>query len=42
LYDVNFRESNLYGTDFIRSYVQGCDFAQANLDATILRDWRPS
>lgn len=42
LTDVNFHGSNLYGTDFIRSYVKGCDFSSANLDATILKDWRPS
>jgi len=42
LTDVNFYHSNLYGADFIRSYVKGCDFSGANLDATILKDWRPS
>jgi uncharacterized protein YjbI with pentapeptide repeats len=39
---VNFHGSNLYGSDFIRAHVKGCDFSSSNLDATILKDWRPS
>lgn len=40
--DVNLEEANLYGVDFLRATVRGTRFNNANLDATILRDWRPS
>ncbi|WP_296982623.1 MULTISPECIES: DUF2169 family type VI secretion system accessory protein [unclassified Thalassolituus] len=42
LTDTNFRGANMYGTDFIQAIVKGSDFSGANLDATVLRDWRPS
>ena len=42
LQDVNFQESNLYSADFIRSVIQGSQFQGANLDATIIKDWRPA
>lgn len=42
LVEVNFQESNLYSADFIRSVIKGSQFQGANLDATIIRDWRPA
>lgn len=40
--NANLENSNLYGVDFIRATIKGSRFQGANLDATILRDWRPS
>jgi uncharacterized protein YjbI with pentapeptide repeats len=40
--DANLENSNLYGVDFVRATIKGTRFHGANLDATILRDWRPS
>lgn len=34
--------ANLYGVDFLRATVKNTRFHGANLDATILKDWRPS
>lgn len=34
--------ANLYGVDFLRATVRNTRFNGANLDATILQDWRPS
>jgi len=42
LVEANFQESNLYSADFIRSVIKGSQFQGANLDATIIRDWRPA
>lgn len=40
--NVDLKNANLYGVDFIRATVKGTDFSGANLDATILKDWRPA
>lgn len=40
--NTNLESSNLYGVDFLRATVKDTRFNMANLDATILRDWRPS
>ena len=40
--NTNLEYANLYGVDFIRATVKGTRFHNANMDATILRDWRPS
>lgn len=40
--DANLEQANLYGVDFLRATVKNTRFHNANLDATILRDWRPS
>ena len=42
LTQVNLEKANLYGVDFLRATVRDTRFNNANLDATILRDWRPS
>jgi uncharacterized protein YjbI with pentapeptide repeats len=42
LTNANLETCNLYGVDFIRATIKGTRFKGANLDATILRDWRPS
>lgn len=42
LTNVDFKYANLYGADFLKSTVEHTNFSQANLDATILVDWRPS
>ncbi|MEH6448274.1 MAG: DUF2169 domain-containing protein [Oleispira sp.] len=34
--------ANLYAVDFLQATVKGTRFNSANLDATILKDWRPS
>lgn len=39
---TNLDSANLYGVDFLRATVKGTRFNSANLDATILKDWRPS
>jgi uncharacterized protein YjbI with pentapeptide repeats len=40
--NTNLEKANLYGVDFLRATIKETRFHNANLDATILRDWRPS
>ncbi len=39
---ANFYKANMYAVDFIRATVGETNFKAANLDATLLKDWRPS
>ncbi len=42
LMNANFKYANLYGVDFLRAFMGKTDFAGANLDVTLIKDWRPS
>lgn len=42
LVEVDLQRSNLYSVDFMRATVRHTNFKHANLEATILKDWRPS
>ncbi len=39
---ASFIGANLYAVDFLRSIMGDTDFSGANLDATLIKDWRPS
>ncbi len=42
LVSTNMNESNLYSANFLSATLGNTSFAGANLDQTILRDWRPA
>ena len=39
---TKFINANLYAVDFLRATIKDTDFSFANLDTTIIKDWRPS
>ncbi len=42
LVGANFVGANLFRADLIRSSMKNTDFLASNLDATLIKDWRPS